>query len=85
VIVSEHWNRLLRGCRVSILGDTRKQSGRGPEQQTVGDPAWARGLDETTFRGPFQPQPFCEKYVCLYTDGIRDWVKQIVNVIQTMS
>lgn len=36
-----------------------KQSGHGPRQLAVGDPACTGVLDQETSRDPFQPQPFC--------------------------
>jgi len=61
----EHWHRLVAqiGAGVSIRGDIHnKPSGHGPRRPTVGGPAGAlrSGLDQTTSRGPFQPQPFCD-------------------------
>lgn len=35
----------------------QKQSGHGPGQAALGDPAWAGRLGKLTFRYPFQPQP----------------------------
>ena len=57
VRVKEHWHRLPREVVVSLLGGLQKPSGR---VLAVGDPAWAGGLDKLTFRGPFQPQSFCD-------------------------
>ena len=48
------------GCGVSFSGDTQGPPGQGPLQPTVGDPASAGGLDWMTYRGPFQPLPFCD-------------------------
>ena len=47
------------GCGVSFSGDIPDPPGEGPVLPTVGDPAWAGGLDWVTNRGPFQPLPFC--------------------------
>ena len=45
---------------VPILGDIQKPSD-SPGQTSLGDPAWAgQEVDQMTFRGPFQPQPFCD-------------------------
>jgi len=33
------------GCGVSFSGDIQDPPGQGPVQPTVGDPAWAGGLD----------------------------------------
>lgn len=48
------------GCRVSILGDFQKPNGHSPGQPAISDPVWAGGLDQITFRGPFQPQQLCD-------------------------
>lgn len=49
----------------------QKPSGHGPEQLALGSPAWTRGLDKVTSRGPFQPQPYCDSvtYIfCMHTN-----------------
>ena len=48
------------GCGVSFSGDILDLPGQSPVQPAVGDPGSARGLDQMTHRGPFQPLPFCE-------------------------
>lgn len=42
--VMKHWNRLLRGCKVSILGDIQNQTGHGPYQPALSDSPLCRGL-----------------------------------------
>lgn len=55
VRVTKHWHKLLRKvCGASILGDTPKLCGHGAGQLTVGDPAWAMGLDQMIPTGPCQ-------------------------------
>lgn len=46
-----------RGYGVSILADIQSPTGRGPENPAVAGPALSRGLDQTTSRGAFPPQP----------------------------
>lgn len=48
---------VLRGCRLSLLGDLQKTPGHGPGQFALGDPSWAGWLDLMTSRGPFPSQP----------------------------
>lgn len=54
-----HWD-----CGIFILGDSWKPSRNGSEQSAVGNPSWARLLDQKTQRGPFQPQPFVVLWPC---------------------
>jgi len=49
----------LRGCGISIRGDTQKLSGHIPGQPSVTS-YWSRVLDQMTSKDPFQPQPFCK-------------------------
>ena len=51
------------GCGFSSSGDIQDSPGQGPVQPAVGDPAWARGLDWVTHRGPFQPRTFCDSVI----------------------
>lgn len=46
----------------ALLGDIKKQPGHGPGQLGLGGPAG--GLDQGTFRVPYQPQPFCGTCQC---------------------
>ncbi len=46
-----------RGGGVSILGDSQAPPTH-PGQPAPGGPAWAGGLDQMTFKGPFQHQLF---------------------------
>lgn len=39
-------------------GDHGHKSGHGPGQLALDGPAWAGGLDQKTFRGLFETQPF---------------------------
>lgn len=56
-------HRLHReGGGVSIPGDTQKLSGQGPGPPAVADPEHLV-LDQLTYRGVFQPQPFCDSEV----------------------
>jgi len=51
------------GSGVSFSGDIQDPPGQGPVQPAVGDPALAGGLDQMTYRGPFQPRTFCVSVV----------------------
>jgi len=57
--VTEHWHRLARES-VSLHGDIQKPPRFGHGQPALGGSASAGRLDKMTFRGPFQPQPFCD-------------------------
>lgn len=58
-----------RSCGVSISGDIQNLPGHNPVQPPLGEPAWARGLDQTVSRGFFQAQPFCDS-------EIKPWLKK---------
>lgn len=45
--VMKHWNRLLRGCKVSILGDIQNQTGYGPYQPFLCAGAWLNSLQRS--------------------------------------
>ena len=49
-----------RGCEVSIIGGVQKLPGHGPGKHALGCPPWVGWLNQTTSRGPLQPQPFCD-------------------------
>lgn len=46
-----------RGGGVFVFGDLQKPSGHGPEQSSLGDPAWAGMLDHMTSGGPSYRDP----------------------------
>ena len=48
---------------ISLTGDIQRLSEHDPCQMTLGGPAWAEGLDQTTSRGPFQSQQFCDSAI----------------------
>ena len=49
-----------RDYGVAIHADIQIPTGHGLAQPAVGDPAWARGLDQMILMGPLQPWLFCD-------------------------
>jgi len=61
VRVVKHWNRLPRGVVDAPLpGSIQGQAGWGFKQRVVegGVPAYSRGLELDSLKGPIQPKPF---------------------------
>lgn len=60
--VMKHWNRLLRGCKVSIFGDIQNQTGHGPYQPALSDSPLCRGL---TKQSPEVPSSILNYFMIL--------------------
>ena len=75
------WLSTGTGCPESLWslqGNIQKLSGHGPGQLTLGGPAWAERLDQTTSRDPFQTQPFCDSDLLSFSRAFYRWALEML-------